>query len=116
MKCPSCNFIFTAEDADIRSMPQNRYYFGVIVRILSEHFGYTLRETHEILKEEFWFDIVHLKTKTGIKEKKIVKSTTEMTTMEAMKLYEDIRMWASKDFYPPIFIPEPNEIIDDGQT
>ena len=36
-----------------RSLSQNRYYWGVIIEILSNHFGYDREEMHEALKFKF---------------------------------------------------------------
>src|SRR5580765_2147333 len=36
-----------------RSLAQNRLYFGVYCRVLSEHTGYTPEEIHDYLKAKF---------------------------------------------------------------
>ena len=36
-----------------RSIQQNRYYWAVICKLISEHTGYTTDETHQILAEMF---------------------------------------------------------------
>jgi hypothetical protein len=36
-----------------RSNPQNRYYFGVVVKLLAEHCGYDTQEMHEALAMRF---------------------------------------------------------------
>lgn len=112
MECPHCHKIFSYKEQKMRSLPQNKYYFKVIVEILSDHLGYTKDQIHELLKEEFLYEILHIKTKDGIKEKKIVRSTTELTTAEAEKFYSDIRQWASLELN--CYIPEPNEILTEN--
>lgn len=91
----------------MRSLPENRYYWGVIVKILSDELGYEPSKIHEMLKQEFLYEILHLKTRDGILEKKIVKSTTELNTEEAESFYSSVRQWASIEL--GIWIPEPNE-------
>ena len=90
------------------SLPQYKYYFGVIVDLISEHTGYTKKEVDYMLKDEFWFDILHVNTKSGIKEKRVIKSKTEMSTVEAEEFYSNCRRWASQ-LEPSCYIPEPNE-------
>lgn len=97
----------------MRSLPQQKYYFGVIVKIISDELGYSVNQIHEMLKQEFLFEILHIKTKTGIKEKRIVKSTTEITTAEAEQFYSDIRQWASIEL--GCWIPEPNETLNEQE-
>ena len=36
-----------------RTMPQNAYYFGVVVHLIAEHTGHTSEEVHEVLKRKF---------------------------------------------------------------
>jgi len=83
-----------------RSDNQNRYYWGVVIKILSDELGYTPEETHEALKIKF----------LRIKGEKLdtVKSTTKLSTKEAEDFYEEIRRWASVEL--SIDIPEPNEV------
>ena len=88
-----------------RSSNQNRYYWAVIIKTLSEEIGYSSEEMHEILKQQF------LITETKIikdKEYKITKSTTALNTSEFEDYLSKIRSWASVDL--GIFIPEPNDV------
>lgn len=36
-----------------RSLPQNRYYFGCVVKIAADHFGYSSDEMHDAFKLMF---------------------------------------------------------------
>lgn len=108
--CPHCKNLIDTSEAKMRSLPQQRYYFGVIIKILSDELGYSPMQIHEMLKEEFLFEILHIRTKDNILQKKIVKSTTEITTAEAEQYYSDIRQWASMEL--GIWLPEPNEEIN----
>jgi hypothetical protein len=90
-----------------RSISQNRYYFGVIVKILSQELGYFPDEIHELLKQKFRPKEVILKA-TG-ESFKVGRSTTEDDTYDAEQYYEQIRIWALQEL--DILIPLPNEKI-----
>lgn len=83
-----------------RSTAENNYYWGVVVELLAEHFGYTPEEMHEALKIEFLK--VHTEGKPDT-----VKGTKKLTTVEMEDYLSKIRIWASRDYR--VFIPEPNE-------
>ncbi len=83
-----------------RSNKQLRYYFGVIVKILSDELGYERDEMHEVLKYQF------LKMhKNGFD---FIRSTSSLNTVEMEKYHEDIRRWSAQE--QSIVIPEPNEV------
>src|SRR3990167_7084509 len=104
MKCPRCGEFLNNAELRMRSLPQQKYYFGVIVKILSDELGYTPNETHEVLKTLFLSELKILNTKNGIKEVRISRSTTEINTIEAEDYYSQIRQWASIEM--GIFLPE----------
>ena len=112
MKCPFCSKEFSVKDANIRSTPENRYMWGVVIEILSTELGYTKNEIHEILKAMFLSEVKFLKTKEGVSEVRIPRSTTELTTVEFENYLSDIREWSSIEL--GLFIPEPNEEIPDN--
>lgn len=85
-----------------RSNPQNRYYWGVIIDILSESTGEDdLDAIHEALKRKF------LPKRTVLGEDVSELSTKKLKTIEFEDYMSKIRMWASRDYN--IYIPEPNE-------
>jgi len=86
-----------------RSLNQNAYYWGVMVKILSDELGYEPDEVHEILKQKF--NPQNLK----IQDQEIVigGSTTKMSTIDFMAYVEQIQRWAAS--YLHISIPSPNE-------
>ncbi len=67
---------------------QNRYYWGVVVRILSVELWYTPEEIHELLKDK----LLTVRTKIAWTRKRLkrTKSTTELTTIEFNKFIEEI--------------------------
>lgn len=91
-----------------RSIEQNRYYWGVVIKILSEATGYTGDEIHEILKQLFLSKRVYFKTKKGVEVHKIPQSTTGLTTAKMEEYLSQIRQWASIEL--GVYIPLPNEV------
>ena len=87
-----------------RSGEQNRYYHGVVVKILAEHCGYTPAEMHDALRVKF------LSEQSG--ELLKVRSTTDLTTKEFEEYAEQIRVWASAEL--GCFVPLPNEAEPDA--
>ena len=107
MRCPFCNKSF---DLNPRSIPENKYYWSVIIGILSEELGYSSNEMHEILKAMFLTLKRYIKNKKGIvREVTTIRSTTELTTIDFEKYLSDIRIWASAEMN--VFLPMPNEEI-----
>lgn len=88
-----------------RSLMQNAYYWGVVIKILSDEIGYDPETMHEYMKDKFSFkkDIDMPDGGTMIK----VKSTTDLSTIEFEDYLTRVREWA-KDFLE-CFIPLPNE-------
>ena len=82
-----------------RSDNQNRYYWGVVVKILGDELGYIPEEMHEALKWKFLRKGGKLET---------VKSTTSLTTTEFETFLELVRIWAITDM--GITIPLPDEV------
>ena len=90
-----------------RSLNENRYYHGVVLRYISEATGFTGEEAHEVCKNRF---LVYKKAdKLNGEEFSVTKSTTELNTLEFEEYLEKIRMWAL-DFLDCL-IPLPNEVI-----
>jgi len=91
MKCPMCGFkIVKVPKEKGRSNPQNRYFHGVVLPLLSDCTGYTDEEMKGIVKYKFG-----------------IKSTSALTTIEHEEFMSKIRMWASRDL--ECWIPEPHE-------
>ena len=92
-----------------RSDRQNRYYHGVIKKMVSERTGYSHNETHEILKLKFnWkeFNVCGTVVRVGM-------STTLLSTTAMEKFNSDIRQWASLPDNQEgldLYIPTPNEV------
>lgn len=88
-RCPKCHFQYVLTT---RSNPQNAYYFGVIVDMISQETGNELEETHELLKVRFLKPIGK-------------KSTTQLTTVEFNTYIEKIQRWSAQEL--GCVIPDP---------
>lgn len=100
------------EDVDVkvskyrksRSDGQNKYYWSHVVKMISDHTGYSKDETHSLLSSMFLKD--HLDRNDGdvIKRYTVVRSTTSLTTEEMAIYIEQCKMWASQELN--IYIPD----------
>jgi len=90
-----------------RSDNQRRFYFGVIVKILADEWGYNPPEQmHDALREEF------LRLEADPEHGKplpTVRSTSDLNTAEFEDYLDRIRAWAATDY--GIVLPFPNEEI-----
>lgn len=91
-----------------RSSLQSRYYFGVVVRILMEHHGYSKDEMHQCIKWQFLRKESEGKPPT-------VGSTKNLSTKEFSELMERICQWAAEDgtYIPPPNHPEAIKLMDE---
>lgn len=86
-----------------RSLRQNSFYWGVVIEILSEHFGYEPEEMHEALKFRF------LKIRNDVSPNLVsVKSTTRLSTDEFKDYVNRIVRWAAQEY--SVFIPDPGQV------
>lgn len=108
---PDGKFLITAKNIRKRSLPQNAYYWGVVVPMVKDglrDIGYsevkTNEQAHEIMKHLF------LKKKiinqVNADEIVIAGSTAELQTLEFNNFLEEVWQWAST--YLNICIPEPS--------
>lgn len=107
-RCPMCGHSKATKD---RSNEQNRYYWGVVIDLISEHTGFNREEMHEVLKHKFLRQTVWVPLRNGIKEQSIItKSTTKLTTLQFEEYLREIRQWAAEEM--SISLPEPNEKLN----
>ena len=83
-----------------RSNEQNRYFHGVIVKLISEGIGYSPDETKTLLKMMFL-----LVEKNGFVT---CRETKDLSTVEQEEFNEHCRRWAAAEL--SINIPLPNEV------
>ena len=74
-----------------RTVNQNRYYWSCVVRLLSNHCGYSEGEMHRLLKQHFG-----------------VTSTKTLTLEEFSEYVEKVRAWAQTEM--DVSLPTPEEI------
>ncbi len=74
-----------------RSLNQNKYYWGVIIEILSNNFGYDKEEMHEALK--FKFLKKHEDT-----DLVTVGSTAKLSTAEFTEYIDGVVRWAATEY------------------
>lgn len=84
---------------------QRGYYFGVIVKMISEHTGHETEEIHEFLKWKFLAYVDENKLK-------LARSTESLTTREREDYHEKCRRWAQVVL--DLSIPLPNQ-VDTGE-
>lgn len=88
-----------------RSQNQNRYYWGVVIKMISVRTGHTDEEVHAILASKFLKEGVDFRGKRY----EVVKSTTSLTTIGFEDYLEKCRTFAAIDL--ELIIPLPNEIV-----
>lgn len=88
-----------------RTNPENRYYWGVIVKLVADEMGVIPDKAHKVLKESL--------LKVGVEYKgkryEITRSTADLKVNEFEDYCERARLWAMSELNLPI--PLPNEII-----
>jgi hypothetical protein len=72
-----------------RSIPQNNWYFGVLLPAFAEHVGITADDMHEQLKQHF----LAVRIDENFAR---VRSTTELTTEEFSRYMEDCQRLAAE--------------------
>lgn len=98
-------YVITIEKVkQIRSMKQNKYYWKIVIPIISESFGYTRDEMHQILSGYF------LKY-TNEDGEEFVTSTTALNKKEFNDYIDKIRHWADEEH--EIDIPLPNQMTNE---
>ena len=95
--------ITVRKESKDRSSIQNRYYWGVVVALISDYTGFFKHETHEVLK---WMFLKDMQVFNG-KIYEFSTSTTDLTTAEFEEYQSSIRTWASAELN--LYIPKPNE-------
>ena len=88
-----------------RSLLQNKYYWGVVIKALSEEIGYEPEMMHEYMKDCFLNKYKEAYGMPDGGEIKYGKSTTNLTTKEFDDYVYAIRIWA--DSFLSLDIPLP---------
>lgn len=98
-----------------RSLNQNAYYWGVVIKMLMEEFGMNTREErdslHQILIQKFIEDEqVELSILGKEYKAKTHRTSSDLDAKEFEEYLSKVRQWANVEF--GVFIPEPNENYD----
>ena len=96
-------FAYFEEEKNARSIRQNKYYWGVVISMISKETGYTPEEAHEAMKFKF------LSVFDADKQLRRVRSTSSLDTAEMEEYLSNIRKWG--DEYLKVYIPSPNEAV-----
>jgi hypothetical protein len=95
-----------------RTPTQNKYYWSVVVRGLSEELGYYPHEIHQLLLS--MFAMLEEKIDEYGKAYIVVESTANMDSVRMEIYLDDIRNFFLADFN--IYIPMPGEVIIEEVT
>jgi hypothetical protein len=95
-------------ERNTRSQKQNNYYFGVVVKLISDHTGHTCEEVHDELARRF--NPQFQRSVVSKKESITAGKTSELTINKFWEYTQKCVAFASTDLN--IFIPEPNEIME----
>lgn len=107
----SLNNVYKVEikrDRENRSCQQNKYYWGVVISMISEYTGFFPDETHELLKVKFLSYDKAFKS-TG-EAHTISRSTTDLDTWEFENYLQQCRIFAATEI--ELIIPLPNECLE----
>ena len=85
-----------------RSDPQNRYYWGVAIEMLSSFTGYSREEMHDALKEKF---LGSERDSMGLVK---IRSSASLSKDEFSKYTNQVVRWAAESL--GLFIPDPNQV------
>lgn len=86
-----------------RTDDQNRYYRGVVLKLIGDHCGYRGSEELEALHHEMKRRFLPNRGRLNIPV-----STTALNTAEMTEYIENVRRWAAEELQ--LYIPDPNEV------
>ncbi len=91
-----------------RSALQNAYYFGVVVKLLSDHTGFSPLETHEVLKAQHLPRELAANGENGrlMGDYVIGGSTSKLDKLQFIAYLEAIVTWAAETLN--VVIPDPD--------
>ena len=103
-------YVIVDTERQKRSNDQNEFYWGVALKLISDHTGHTCEELHDILKYKF---LGTDEKKIAGETVKILKSTTRQKTDEFETYLESIRRFALLELNIKIALPNEIEVSDD---
>ena len=96
-----------------RTNGQNRYYWGVVVKLIAQHTGHDTEQVHELLKQLFspkWCPFVSTASRSELLfgDLAIPTSTARLDTIAFAEYTEKCRMWANE--FLGLNVPLPDEV------
>jgi hypothetical protein len=90
-----------------RSLNQNRWYWGCVLALISEHTGYEPDELHELFKQRYLPKRLALADDNGVvtAEGVVGGSTARMGTVDFSEYCERVRQFAAEEL--GVVIPDP---------
>lgn len=89
----------------LRSKRENDYYWAVVVELVAEEMGVFPAQAHEKMKADLLRKQVQTRSGRMIE---VIRSTTELSTVEMEDYLEKCRRWAALELN--VYIPLPNEV------
>jgi len=89
-----------------RSIPQNNYYWGVVLQLLGADLGYSSEEAHEAMVRMF-LEVPN----DDLEIPSTFRKTSDLSTVEFEEYLEKIRRWAAE--FRGLFIPDPQQTFFD---
>ena len=86
-----------------RSLEQNNYYWGVVIRVMANSLGYS-KDEHQYLHDSLRMLLLRTEQPNKLPS---IRSTTDLSTIEFEDYMSQCRQLASKEY--GIYIPLPNE-------
>lgn len=106
---PGCRLAVTVERySPKRSSNLNAYYWGVVVKTISEATGYEADEVHALLAAKFLPPRI---ITIGGETQAIRAQTSRLPTVDFQGYVEAIKRWAAQEL-EGLYIPDPNEYTE----
>jgi hypothetical protein len=96
--------VIVEKEKNPRTYQSNKYYWGVVISVLSEELGYDEEDMHNLMREMF------LKRRIIIKGKEYISvaSTASLDTVAFGEYVDKIKRWSASEL--GIYIPEPESV------
>lgn len=105
-------YLTIKREKEMLSPEQRNYIFGTCYPMIAEHTGYSVEQTHELMKEKFFFEHVEMIGRDGSKETvRVTKSLSQAAEedMRSVWIYtEEMRRWALE--FLGVNIPPPKRM------
>jgi len=93
----------------VRSLNQNRYYWGVVLNLIADHTGQPADDIHEYLADLFLSEVKDIELAGVIRRVRTHPTTTKLNTEQFSQYIDSIRSWAAWEL--EVRIPGPTEVL-----